>query len=237
MHKQILNRSLIRLLTPVEGQADHFRIEENITDLFEQACEYLYTGDYSVGVSGSVGGSEEDGTDHDYCASEFYPEGPTLRLKENFFMNEASVLERSKSLTNDLPFVPGYPFCGQRPFVCKHPDTLFLHQQLYVFADTHGLEELKCIALDKLLNTLAVLPMCTSRIPHIVQLFRVASESGVQSEIFIMMLHYVSSRLQFLICRPSLVELLHERPELNCELLAYLAKSSQSYSRLECCDQ
>ena len=88
------------------------------------------------------------------------------------------------------------------------------------------------ISLDKLLHTLAEFPIDRDQIDDIVQLFRLASESGIESDIFIMMLQYVSSRLQFLMCRPSLAYLLHKRPDLNFELLKYLAVSTQFYSHV-----
>jgi hypothetical protein len=56
---------------------------------------------------------------------------------------------------------------------------------------------LSLVGLDKLPHALAELPMDKDRIDDIVQLFRLASKSGIESDVFITVLHYAPLRLQF----------------------------------------
>jgi hypothetical protein len=65
-------KNLESVFGPIRNDSALVRIEENIEDIFAEVCEYLYTGDYSVGVSKSVGDAGEDGTDHDYCIDHFF---------------------------------------------------------------------------------------------------------------------------------------------------------------------
>lgn len=233
LHARIVEDGLTHILRPAKGNLGQINIQENIADIFGQVCEYLYTGDYSVGCSKSFGDTEENGTAHDHCIGQFEADGdPNPWLKANIFLNVSTIIAKSNMLTMSLSSVPASPSCGKRDFLCKHPDTLVLHLRLHVFAEKHGMTSLSLISLDKLLHTLAEFPMDRDRVDDIVQLFRLASESGIESDIFIMILQYVSSRLQFLMCRPSLAHLLHERPDLNFELLKYLAVSTQSYSHI-----
>jgi hypothetical protein len=64
IHARLL-KNLESVFGPIRNDSALVRIEENIEDIFAEVCEYLYTGDYSVGVSKSVGDAGEDGTDHE----------------------------------------------------------------------------------------------------------------------------------------------------------------------------
>ncbi|KAJ5398346.1 hypothetical protein N7509_006459 [Penicillium cosmopolitanum] len=141
-----------------------------------------------------------------------------------------SVLAESERLISHLIKVPSDPECGLRDFSCKHPDTLLLHLRLHFFGKKYDLERLSIISLYKLLLTLPRLPLGSEEhIKVIPKLFDLASASGPETEIFKMMLHYICSRLQFFTRHQDLVILLAKRPDLNFQLLNYLAWSTQSY--------
>jgi hypothetical protein len=225
-------KNLEHVFGPIRNDSAHIRIEENIEDIFSEVCEYLYTGDYSVGVSKSVGDAGEDGTDHDYCFDHFVRseavEDPLS--KDNIFINRFSVIDESKKLISHLVKVPSDPECGLREFFCNHPDTLLLHLRLHFFGKKYDMERLSIISHYKLLLTLEYLPLGNEEhIKVVPKLFDLASASGPETEIFKMMLHYVSSRLQILTRRQDFIILLAKRPDLNLHLLRYLAWSTQSY--------
>jgi hypothetical protein len=227
-------KKLASVIDPIKNNSAHIVVEEDIEDIFAQVCEYLYTGDYSVGVSKSVGDAEEVGTDHDNCIGHFATEEAVEEpiLENNIFLDTFSVLHESLRLVMPLSKVPSEPTCGLRDFRCKHPDTLLLHLRFHVFGKKYDMEPLSIISLDKLLHTLEHFPLGVGNdedLPVITKLFELASASGTQSEIFKMMLHYVSSHLQSLTRRQDLINLLDKRPDLNLQLLRFLAWSTQSY--------
>lgn len=169
---------------------------------------------------------------HDYCIDHFFTAeaGKDPLLKKNIFLNGHSVFDESNRLISDLTKVPPDPECGLRDFSCKHPDTLLLHLRLHFFGKKYDMARLSIISLYKLLLTLDHLPLGSEEhIKVVPKLFEFASASGPETEIFKMMLHYVTSRLQFLTRRQDLIILLAKRPDLNFELLKYLAWSTQSY--------
>ena len=112
---------------------------------------------------------------------------------------------------------PLIPRVGSGIFLCKYSDTLLLHLRLHDFGKKYEMEPLSIISLYKLLNTLDHLPLeDEGDIKVVTRLFELASASGTESEIFKMMLHYVSSHLQLLNSPPrSYLSLGQQKLPLN----------------------
>ncbi|KAB8212787.1 hypothetical protein BDV33DRAFT_109893 [Aspergillus novoparasiticus] len=195
-------------------------IKDTDKHIFSLACQYLYTGDYSITIPGDTpppgltfGGREKV---------------EQARVLEGCLFRDTETVEQfADYLVRRIQPRPSEGSQGSYSPTMDYTEMLLTHARLHVFAAKYGLEELRDICLFKMLHLLRTFPICQDRTGDIVRLFDFALRAGTErcENLIRMVCHYAAWHIRLFLHNREFEILLQEQPTLVKVLLTIMSGS------------